>query len=158
VDIPFKDSTFAVSLIQASGNNMNSNWHTTLTPSLWKNLYNGIQYSRAIVYFPKMKLTYENDLIKSLQNLGVKDAFSDRNADFTDLGTADNNIFINQIKHKSVLEIDEKGAEGAAVTSIGFGVTSIPPTFGFNKPFVLVLRHIPTNTMIFTGYIADPSF
>lgn len=158
VDIPFKDSTFAVSLIQASGNNMNSNWHTTLTPSLWKNLYNGIQYSRAIVYFPKMKLAYENDLIKSLQNLGVKDAFSDRNADFTDLGTANNNIFINQIKHKAVLEIDEKGAEGAAVTSIGFGVTSIPPTFGFNKPFVLVLRHIPTNTMVFTGYIADPSF
>ncbi len=158
VDIPFKDSTFAVSLIQASGNNMNTNWHTKITPSLWKNLYSGIQYSRAIVYFPKMKLAYENDLIKSLRYLGVEEAFSDRDADFTDLGTANNNIFINQIKHKSVLEIDEKGAEGAAVTSIGFGVTSLPPTFGFNKPFVLVLRHIPTNTMMFTGYIADPSF
>jgi serine protease inhibitor len=110
-----------------------------------------------MVFFPKLKLTYDNDLINTLKTLGVQDAFSAQLADFTDLGTASNNIFINQIKHKAVLEIDEKGAEGAAVTSIGFGVTSAPPTFWFNRPFVLVLRHIPTNTLIFTGYVANPA-
>jgi serine protease inhibitor len=52
--------------------------------------------------------------------------------------------------------MDEKGVEGAAVTSIGFGVNSIPPTFMFNQPFVLVLRHVATNTLVFMGYIADP--
>jgi serine protease inhibitor len=157
VDIPFKDSTFSVSFLQASETNTNSNWHTSFTPSLWNNLYSNVQNERAIVYFPKMKLSYENDLIESLKLLGVKDAFSDAKADFTDLGTASNNIFINQLKHKAVLELDEKGAEGAAVTSIGFGVTSLPPIFLFNKPFVLVLRHIPSNTMIFTGYVANPA-
>lgn len=158
VDIPFKDSTYAVSFIQASETNQNANWSATLTPSLWNSLYTDVQNNRAIVYFPKMKLAYENDLIKSLKNLGINDAFSNTYADFTDLGTADLNIFIKQVKHKTVLNIDEKGAEGAAITSIGFGFTSLPPTFWFNKPFVLVVRHIPTNTMIFTGYVADPSF
>jgi serpin B len=157
VDIPFKDSTFSVSFIQPSMANTDADWHLNISPEVWKAMYMGITYNRAIVYFPKLKLTYENDLIKSLQNLGVNAAFSEFAADFTDMGTATKNIFISQIKHKVVLEMDEKGAEGAAVTSIGFSMTSLPPVFRFNNPFVLVLRHIPTNTMIFTGFVADPT-
>ncbi|MDO8366430.1 MAG: serpin family protein [Saprospiraceae bacterium] len=157
VDIPFKDSTFSLSFIQAAEGNAETNWHSTVNPETFKSLFANIQSERAIVYFPKLKLSYENDLIKSLELLGVNDAFSPDAADFTDLGTALSNIFIRQLKHKVVLEVDEKGAEGAAVTSIGFGIDSLPPSFLFNHPFVLVLRHIPTNTMIFTGYVADPS-
>lgn len=157
VDIPFRDSTYSISLIQPGQNNTDAGWHKKMDAATWKALYNGIQYDRAIVAFPKLKLAYNNDLINTLKALGVKDAFSDRNADFTDMGTSDNNIFINQIKHKAVLEVDEKGAEGAAVTSIGFGITSLPPSFYFTRPFVLVLRHIETNTLIFMGYVADPA-
>jgi serpin B len=157
VDIPFKDSIFSVSFIQPGTLNTNGLWVNEITPQIWQGMYANMQYNRAMVFFPKLKLTYDNDLINTLKTLGVQDAFSAQLADFTDLGTASNNIFINQIKHKAVLEIDEKGAEGAAVTSIGFGVTSAPPTFWFNRPFVLVLRHIPTNTLIFTGYVANPA-
>ncbi|MBK6996406.1 MAG: serpin family protein [Lewinellaceae bacterium] len=157
VDIPFKDSTFSLSFIQASQTNTEADWHSAIRPEDYINLFENTQNERAIVYFPKLKLSYENDLIKSLELLGVNDAFSPNAADFTNLGTASKNIFIRQFKHKVVLEVDEKGAEGAAVTSIGFGIDSLPPSFWFDHPFVLVLRHIPTNTMIFTGYIADPS-
>jgi len=158
VDIPFKDSTFSFSLIQPSQSNTATDWHLNISPEIWKNLYTNAQYSRADVHFPKLKLAYDNDIIQSLKNLGMSAAFSDRNADFTAMGTAAQNIFINQIKHKAVLEVDEKGAEGAAVTSIGFGITSLPPTFRFDRPFVLVLRHVSTNTVLFTGYVADPAF
>ena len=157
VDIPFKDSTFSLSFIQAAEANTETDWHSTINPNTFNALFGNIQTERAIVYFPKLKLSYDNDLIKSLETLGVRDAFSPNAADFTDLGTAQSNIFIKQLKHKVVLEVDEKGAEGAAVTSIGFGINSLPPSFWFNHPFVLALRHIPTNMMIFTGYVADPS-
>ena len=156
VDIPFKDSTYSISFIQPSANNTAADWHLNIAPDTWLGMYEGMQNTRAIVYFPKLKLAYDNDLIESLKTLGVKDAFEENSADFTDMGTAGRNIFINQIKHKAVLEVDEKGAEGAAVTSVGFGVTSIPPTFWFDRPFVLVLRHVPTNTLVFTGFVAKP--
>jgi len=158
VDIPFKDSTFSLSFIQPAATNTAPDWHLNISPEIWKSLYSNVQNSRAQVYFPKLKLAYDNDIIQSLKNLGMLAAFSDRDADFTAMGTAAQNIFISQIKHKTVLEVDEKGAEGAAVTSIGFAITSLPPTFWFNRPFVLVLRHIPTNTMLFTGFVADPAF
>lgn len=158
VDIPFKDSTYSFSLIQASSTNTNPDWSLSLDATTYNSLVAQLKVDRALVYFPRLKLAYENDLIQSLKHLGVNDAFSDRDADFSIMGTATQNMFINQIKHKAILEVDEHGAEGAAVTSIGFGITSLPPTFNYNHPFVLVLRHIATNTPLFIGYVADPSF
>jgi serine protease inhibitor len=158
VDLPFRDSTFSLTVVQASLSTSSVLWQNNLNDTDLSALYAGVKRERAIVNLPKFKLRYENDLISSLKNLGVKDAFSENTADFGLMGSAQRNIFINQIKHKAVLEIDEKGAEGAAVTSIGFGVTSVPPTFTFDQPFVVVLRHIPTGTLIFTGYIADPKY
>lgn len=156
VDIPFRDSAFSVSLIQPSESNKAADWHKTITPAKWKAMYASMQYGRAIVMVPKLKMSYENDLIKSMKALGVQAPFNEDSADFTTMGTASRNIFINQIKHKAILEMDEKGVEGAAVTSIGFGVTSMPSVIHFNSPFVLVLRHIATNTIVFAAYIADP--
>jgi serine protease inhibitor len=156
VDLPFKDSTYSLTLVQASLNNSATNWYQEVNSDALKVLYAASNYDRAIVEFPRFKMAYENDLVETLKFLGVHDAFSDSSADFGKLGTANGNIFINQVRHKAVLEVDEKGAEGAAVTSVGFGVTSVPPVFFFNKPFVLALRQVPTNTLIFTGYMANP--
>ncbi len=157
VDIPFQDSTYSFSLVQPVASNQATDWHANLDAAVYQNLLDQMVFDRAMVFFPRLKLAYKNDLIQSLKNLGVQDAFSDRNADFTLMGTASQNIFINQIKHKAILEVDEHGAEGAAVTSIGFGITSAPPLFKYDRPFVLVLRHIPTNTPMFIGYVADPT-
>ena len=157
VDIPFRDSMYSLSLIQPSAANTDPNWHQSITPDTWLAMYAGAHYSRADVYFPKMELAFEDDLVNSLRTLGMQDAFSEIAADFSGLGTSPtgNRIFINQIRHKAVLNVDEQGAEGAAVTSIGFAITSAPPTFHFNHPFVLVLRHVPTNTVMFLGYVAE---
>jgi len=103
-----------------------------------------------------MKLAYDNDMITIFKQLGLNIPFSENDADFSNMGTASNNIFIKQLKHKAVLNVDEKGAEGAALSSIGFGTNSIPPTFYFNKPYVIALRHVPSNTLLFLGYVADP--
>jgi serine protease inhibitor len=156
VDLPFKDSTYSLTLVQPTQANTAHNWYKEVNSAALKSLYAAAQTDRAIVSLPRFKLAYDANLVESLKKLGVNDAFSDARADFSSMGTSSGRIFINQIRHKSVLEVDEKGAEGAAVTSVGFGVTSVPPVFAFNRPFVLALRHISTNTLIFTGYLAQP--
>lgn len=158
VDIPFRDSTYSMSFIQPSAANTNPAWHQSITPQTWKAMYEGMTYERAYVHFPKLKLSYGNDLVQSLGTLGMTDALNPNLANFTAMGTSPTgkNIFIKQVIHKAVLEVDEKGAEGAAVTAVGFAIDSLPPVFHFNSPFILVLRHIPTNTILFMGYVADP--
>jgi serine protease inhibitor len=156
VDLPFRDSTFSLSLVQPE--EAEEGWPATFTTERWRSMYEHVIYGRAMVFFPKLKLSYKNDLIASLKQLGMTDAFIPQLADFSAMGQplTGPTIYISQITHNAVLEIDEKGAEGAAATSIGFSTTSAPPMFRFDEPFVLVLRHIPTNTMLFVGYVADP--
>lgn len=155
VDLPFRDSTFSLSLVQPNGDVPN-NWMAAFNPDSWQALYRNMTYERALLSFPKLKLSYENDLIKGMQALGVNAPFDPNLADFERMGTAANNLFINQLKHKAVLEVDEKGAEGAAVTVVGIGTTSLPPSFRFDSPFVLALRHIPTGALVFVGLVVDP--
>jgi serine protease inhibitor len=105
-----------------------------------------------------MKLEYKNTLMKSLVSMGMPAAFDPNKADFESLGTAAQNIYVHDIMHKTVLEVNEKGAEGAAVTSIEFFSTELPLSLEFNRSFLLVLRHIPTDAIVFLGVVnEDPS-
>jgi serine protease inhibitor len=151
VDIPFKDSTYTLSLIALENPTKN------LDLALYQNLMSKLKYQRGIINLPRLKVTYENDIIRSLQSLGMKAAFVENKADFSNLGTAAAPIFINQLKHKVALDVSEKGADGSAVTSIGFGTTEAPPSLTFDRPFYILLRHVKTNTIIFAGKINDPS-
>lgn len=160
VDIPFRDSTYSLSLIvndQAGAGSIE--WIEQLDMAKINTLYSQMDYGRIMLSFPKLDLEFDTDLPDAMKKLGMVDAFSEFQANFEPLGHAliGPVIYINQMKHKAVLKVDEKGAEGAAVTSIGFGTTSLPPQFTYNKPFVLILRHIPSNTYIFQGLVEDPT-
>lgn len=148
-DLPFKDSTFSLSLLRIDGQTGIGD----LNKEIYSQFLQKMKYERAKIAFPKIRIIYENDLIPSLTSLGMISAFSGKDADFILLGQTSKNIFITQVKHKIKLDIDEKGADGAAVTSIGFGLDSQPPVLLFDKPFYIVLRHIESNTIVFTGII-----
>jgi serine protease inhibitor len=159
VDIPFRDSTYSLSLVMNEDPNVPiSDWASQIDFQTQMELYETLSEERAIVRFPLLDLSFETDLPNAMRNLGMIDAFSEFDANFDALGEAliGPVIYINQLKHKAVLEVDEKGAEGAAVTSIGFGTTSLPPSYTFNRPFMLQLRHIPTNTIVFKGIVQNP--
>ncbi|MEZ4911264.1 MAG: serpin family protein [Saprospiraceae bacterium] len=147
-DVPFRDSTFSLSVVKPT----NKATVIPFSKSVYDALLPNLKYDRLFIGLPKMHLSYKNDLVSSLKLLNIKDAFND-NADFTKLGTASNTIYISQIQHQAVLEVDEEGVEGAAATAIGFAVTSAPPSIVYNEPFYLILRHIETNTILFIGKV-----
>jgi len=160
VDIPFKDSTYTLSFVQPVGSMAdNADWVRELASSDLKDMWSNLSYDRAIVNFPKLDLAYDIGLIDALKSLDMNKAFSEFEADFSNLGHAliGPVIYISKVRHKAVLKVDEKGAEGAAVTSVTFGTTSLPPTFTFDRPFAIVLRHTATNAILFAGLVNDPS-
>jgi serpin B len=159
VDLPFKDSTYSLTLLRPKDDAVFiQDWIQGLTVEYFDNLYENMQFGRAQVFFPKMDLSYKTLLNDPLTQQGMVHAFDKNKANFAELGQPliGPNIYISKVNHKSVLKIDEKGAEGAAVTSVGFSVTSLPPTLKFDRPFLLVLRHIETNSLVFIGSITNP--
>lgn len=109
------------------------------------------------VLLPKFKFKYEKKLNKSLQALGMTDAFNDSKADFSNL--SDVPTFISFVKQNTFVDVNEEGTEAAAVTTIGFETTSAgegTPTVQFDKPFAFAIRERTTNTLLFIGTVYNP--
>ena len=86
-------------------------------------------------------------------------AFAPGAADFSrmaDLEALGKNLYIGEVLHKAVVEVNEEGTEAAAVTSIGIRATSLPPQFVANRPFFFVIRDDETQTVLFIGTVVDP--
>jgi serine protease inhibitor len=110
------------------------------------------------VYIPKFKLNYELRLNEVLKTLGMGIAFNPAGADFSKM-YKDMQVWIDGVKHKTFVEVNEEGTEAAAVTSVGIRAESWPPHYsGFraDRPFVFVIRENESGAILFIGKIVEP--
>lgn len=128
-----------------------------LTPEKLLELCANDYESEGELWLPRQKLTYENELNGSLIGLGMDDAFNPGAADLTGLYAGDGNAFISRVKHKVVFNLDEEGAEGAAVTSVEIGLEScrMPWQFNVNRDF-LGFTVTKDGAIKFAKYVTDP--
>lgn len=128
----------------------------SLTQDDWSRWMDGLRVDTMPVVMPKYELEYEIELSDVLKALGMEIAFDPDRADFSPL-TEVGGIYIDRVKHKTFLKVDEEGTEAAAATSVAVGVTSLPPTFVVDRPFLLAIRERLTGTILFLGAVYDPS-
>lgn len=66
-------------------------------------------------------------------------------------------MFISQIDHKAIIEVNEEGTVAAAATSMGMGATAVQPVeFIVNRPFILLIRDDRAGNILFMGKILEP--
>jgi serpin B len=112
------------------------------------------------VTIPRFKIAYECGLASALKAMGMKSAFDAGSADFS--GMSQQELFISEVKHKAVVDVNEEGTEAAAVTSIEMRVTSaLAPmdrfSFVADRPFFFVIRDDATGALLFMGTLYDPA-
>lgn len=160
VELYFKDSIYSMTFIMPSGDippiEFLRGYDSNSFGQLVRTLDQEMESSRIFLQIPKLELSESYSLKQSLQNLGMTDAFDANRANFDRFGTSSGNPFLTRVLHDVYLKIDEKGAEGAATTTVGVGVTSAPPSIIFDKPFLFYIKHKGTNVPVFMGVIRDP--
>ncbi|KAI5645195.1 serpin (serine protease inhibitor) domain-containing protein [Phthorimaea operculella] len=72
---------------------------------------------QVIVSLPKFKIETTTDLKDVLQKMDVKDVFTKNNANLTHLFIEQRNFTISAARQKAFIEVNEEGAEAAAVNS-----------------------------------------
>jgi serine protease inhibitor len=112
------------------------------------------------IALPRFKLAYEATLNDALKALGMGVAFGPR-ADFG--GMVEGNgppVCIDEVKHKTFVEVNEQGTEAAAVTSVGMVRATFAPSRTFSmvvdRPFFCAIRDNQTGAILFMGAIVDP--
>ena len=131
-----------------------------LSQDNWHQWIRDFRSRKGLLRFPRFQSEYEMNLETSLQALGMRDAFSASQANFSKMTSY--SVVVDQIKQKTFIDVNEKGTEAAAVTSIDIRTTAaIPPDQTFqmivNRPFFYAIRHKKTGTILFMGTIVNPS-
>jgi serine protease inhibitor len=151
VALPYKDPRFELVLLL-----MND---PLADPALgWTAGLEGFAERRGLVAFPRLDLTWGEDLVGSLSGIGLAPALAPH-ADYSGISTGA--FAVSEVIHKTRLVVDEAGAEGAAATGVVMETTARRSTdgaFSFiaDRPFWLLLREKTTGAPIFMGYVATP--
>ena len=154
VDFPVKDEDYAVTFIVANEESDINSFVNNLDINQYNRIYDLLQLERVKVYLPKFKLATSMDVKDVLIDRGMVNAFE--SANLSGMGDFAGNEYLTRVLHDVFIKVDEKGIEGAAVTTVGVGVESLPPSLFFDKPFVFVVRHVETRIPIFIGKVGNP--
>lgn len=155
-DIPYANGAYSMTVILPSDNSTANDVINNLTTAKWNNWLTNLDTNNTpILYLPKLEIAYESSLKEPLTALGMGNAFSSSQANFSNI--SDQKMFINNVKHKTYLKVDEEGTEAAAVTSVDFITTSVPPSMLINKPYILAIRERESGSILFIGKIENPT-
>lgn len=104
---------------------------------------------------PRFRMESEFELRGPLKSLGMTDAFSDTEADFTGM-SAQGPGCINHVAHKSFVDVNEEGTEAAAATAVVVAPQSAPPSFRADRPFLFLIRDTKSGAILFLGRVMNP--
>ena len=87
----------------------------------------------------------------------MKEAFSPGAADLSGIdGT--HRLFVKQVAHQSTVAVDEQGTEAAAATAVVIDRKSAAlVSLAVDRPFLFLIRHDPTDAILFQGRVVDPT-
>ncbi len=152
-ELPYGGGAFAMTVVvPAEGVSLDEVLHE-LTPEWWEELVAGLGTSRAMVSLPRFELEWEGELNDALQAMGMAEAFDPGRADFSRMFQG-GGVWIDEVKQKSFLRVDEEGTEAAAVTSVSMP-SSMPPEIRADRPFLLAIRERLTGSILFLGAMRE---
>jgi serpin B len=105
---------------------------------------------------PKFTFKRELSLAQALHSFGMVDAFDKLLADFSPITTYEE-LYIHAALHQGFILVDEEGTTAAAATAVVIGDDSAPPSFVVDRPFLMLIRDIPTGQILFVGRVVDPT-
>ena len=133
----------------------------SLTAEKFTKLYeNRLTNEEISVYMPRFKSDYSATLNKTLTDMGIKDAFLDESADFSDM-SSDYKLHISKVIHKTHIEVTEGGTKAEAATAVEMTDSAAPPAdqtkVVLDRPFAYAIMDTQTGLPVFMGAVCDPS-
>ena len=120
-------------------------------------------------FIPFFKYEYKLELLKDLQELGIKDVF-DSKADLSNMINS-KGIAIDKALHQATIELSNDGIKASAATAFGGAGSTHGPYFEhlfkvpvkeidmtFNKPFMYIIRDKDSGEVWFTGTVYEPIY
>ncbi|XP_018539597.1 glia-derived nexin [Lates calcarifer] len=124
---------------------------STATVQSWTKL---MRMRKVHLVIPRFTADAEVDLEAPLSALGITDMFSQVKADFRHISVEP--VHVSRALQKAKIVVNEDGTKAAAATTAILLARSSPPWVTVDRPFLFLIRHNPTGTILFMGQINKP--
>ena len=155
--LPFKGESMGFYIVlPPAGINAKKAIAERMNDTFWDGVFQEIRPWDVDLELPKFKFKTKETLNRDLKALGMSEIFF--TPDFSRLSEAPTAVsFVNQ---DAFIQVDETGAEAAAVTTIGMIRTSVPvrKMFQLNRPFAIAIMDEVNKNFLFLGLIENPAW
>ncbi|XP_071592691.1 ovalbumin-related protein X-like [Heliangelus exortis] len=117
---------------------------------------NVMEKKRVKVYLPRMKIEEKYNLTSVLEALGLTDLFSPL-ANLSGISSSDS-LKVSEAIHEAYMEVNEEGTEISGSAGV-MGVIKHSSEFEevrADHPFLFLIKHNPTNSILFFGRYRSP--
>jgi serpin B len=164
VALPYQGSRVAMYVFLPARKSSLQKLHGLLSAARWESWMKQPAWMPGSVHLPRFKMSYAAQLRTALVNLGMERAFDAERAEFGGIRNEPPRVWIGQMLHRAVAEVNEEGMEAAAAT-MGMVPTSAKgwqrPEREFemivDRPFLFLVRDERSGNVLFMGSVLDPS-
>jgi serine protease inhibitor len=160
--LPYKGGVSMYVVLPSAGNRVGE-FPQRVSSGSWESLIAKSKLMEGTIQLPRFKLEYDAQLKSALTALGMERAFDENRAEFEAVQTDRPPVWIDQVNHRAMAEVNEAGTEAAAVTTVFAVCRSSKPrkaerrfSLIADRPFLVVIHDDRTKTILFMGWIADP--
>jgi len=130
----------------------------SLTAEGLRDLLQNKSDTKVSTMLPKFSVDYDFNMNEILKQMGMTDAFSDTDADFSKMATSDaGNIYISSVDQKCFIAVDESGTKAGAATAVAMANRAMaiekPKVVFLNRPFVYLIVECDNYEPLFMGTI-----
>jgi serpin B len=157
VELPYEEGQLSMLVLIPDEGRFEA-FENSLDLSLVDDVIAGLYSQNLILSLPKFQFDSSFGLKQALAAMGMQQAFSDV-ADFSGI-TGGRDLFISDVIHKAYVSVNEAGTEAAAASAVimvASGMPSEPLTLSINRPFIFLIRDIPTGSILFIGRVMNPA-
>ncbi|KAK8772598.1 hypothetical protein V5799_024157 [Amblyomma americanum] len=154
VDLPYAGLDYSMTIVRPRDRTGADALRQVLTRQVFRRFLSELSETVVNVALPKFKIEGEYKLRRPLSLLGVSKAFNKDEADFSGI-SGSRDLFVHDVVHKAVVEVNEEGSQAAAVTGVTIYTQSafVGTPFVVNHPFLFFIRNRQTGDVLFAGQV-----
>ena len=161
IELPYGNEAFSMVVVLPNTEATLDELMQNVDADKWQNWMEQLSlHTNVLLQLPKFTGEYEynENLKQTLMEMGVVDAFSALDADFSQM--IEKRMFVNFIKQNSFIKVNEEGTEAAAVTiytgenAASGGMKKFE--FKATRPFFYAIKEKSTGVILFMGKVTNP--
>lgn len=156
IEMPYEGKNMSMIIILPEFDDGLSDIEYALTPAKISLIRWRMYYRKIHLTMPKFKLEFNKDLSEHLKILGMSQIFK-AGANFSGMTSRPTDLILNEVRHKAVIDVNEKGSTAASISSTMM-LKMIPmneatPEFKVDHPFLFMIIDTRSGMIIFMGRV-----